>query len=82
MAIQFKDLKDGQKFRIVGEPKEVAYTGKKPDANAVLIKIPFMENFYRTTGNKRNAKLVQANHRVNDKFYYIGETQPVEPVKE
>lgn len=82
MTKQFKELKNGEKFRIIGEVKEVSFTGKKPGPDVVLAKIPFMRNFYNTTGNKRNAKVVQTTHRVNDKFYFIGDSQPVEPVKE
>lgn len=44
----------------------------------VLVKIPFMRNFYRTTGNKRNAKMKISTSKMNQKYFFIEDQQTVE----
>ena len=72
MQKKFKDVQIGEKFRLVGK------TLPGLDASAVFIKIPFMRNFYNTTGNKRNAKLANSTSKLNDKFTYIEDDEMVE----
>jgi len=67
MKKKFKDLKEGEEF-FIDEPQYYWY-GKKE----VLIKIPFMENYYRTTGYKRNAKLKHF-----EKYFFIDDEKIVE----
>lgn len=79
MQKQFKDLSEGQRFRVVGpiianSGQEAILTG----GDHVLVKIPFMRNFYRTTGNKRNAKLKISTSRMNQKYFFIEDQQTVE----
>ncbi|NIV15100.1 MAG: hypothetical protein GWN62_28765 [Aliifodinibius sp.] len=43
-----------------------------------FIKIPFMKNFFKTTGNKRNARLKYSTSKMNEKYSYIEDSQKVE----
>lgn len=70
----FKDVKTGERFQIDGRID--AFTGKP----YVFEKILFMQNFYRTTGNKRNAKFVVSTSKMNNRYAYFEENQKVEVV--
>lgn len=70
----FKDVKTGERFQIAGRID--AFTGK-PYA---FEKIPFMQNFYRTTGNKRNAKFVVSTSKMNNRYAYFEDNQKVEVI--
>jgi len=70
----FKDVKNGEKFRI---PGRIDHFSGQP---YVLVKIPFMHNFYRTTGNKRNAKFVVSPSKMNNKYFFVEDNQKVEVV--
>ncbi len=72
MQKRFKELKVGEKFRLVGK------TLPGMEETAVLVKIPFMQNFYTTTGNKRNAKILNSPSKMNDKFTYVEDDEMVE----
>ncbi len=78
METYFKDLKVGQRFKIVGDLK--ANTGMEPilQQGLILEKIPLMQNYYRTTGYKRNARLIYSTSKMNDKYFYIADDQRVE----
>ncbi|RMH86125.1 MAG: hypothetical protein D6681_16070 [Calditrichaeota bacterium] len=82
MQKRFKDLNIGDEFRVVGELK--SNTGQEEvliKEGLILVKIPFMKNFYNTTGNKRNARLKYSSSRTNAKFFYIDDEQTVEVVQ-
>ena len=70
----FKDVKTGERFQIDGRID--SFTGKP----YVFEKIHFMQNFYRTTGNKRNAKFVVSTSKMNNRYAYIDDNQKVEVV--
>ena len=79
--MKFKDLRDGQIFRISGEV--LSNTGQESilvEKKHSLVKVPFMHNFYRTTGNKRNAKMQISVSKMNQKYFYIDDEQMVELV--
>lgn len=79
MQKKFKDLNEGQSFRVVGPV--MANSGQEALLNSgdhVLVKIPFMQNFYRTTGNKRNAKMKISTSKMNQKYFFIEDQQTVE----
>ena len=79
MQKKFKDLSEGQSFRVVGPV--IANSGQEEILNSgdhVLVKIPFMHNFYRTTGNKRNAKMKISTSKMNQKYFFIEDQQAVE----
>lgn len=71
MKKQFKDLEIGQEF-FMDDSKFYWYGQKEP-----LVKIPFMENYFHTTGYKRNAKL-----KYYEKYFFIEDDQLVEVVEE
>lgn len=68
----FKEVKEGETFQIPG--KIDPYSGKP----YVYVKIPFMTNFYHTTGNKRNARLKISTSKMNNKYIFVEDTQIVE----
>ncbi len=68
----FKELKEGEAFQLPG--KIDPYSGKP----YVYVKIPFMDNFYHTTGNKRNARLKVSTSKMNNKYTYVENSQNVE----
>ncbi len=70
MKKKFKELKIGERF-ILPDPR-ASYYGE-PE---VLEKIPFMENYYRTTGYKRNARWIHG-----EKYFYVDDDQEVEVVE-
>lgn len=70
----FKDVKTGEKFQIA--EKMDSFTGKP----YVFEKIHFMRNFYRTTGNKRNAKFVVSTSKMNDRYAYVEDSKKVEVI--
>ncbi len=72
MQKPFIDLKEGEAFQLPG--KIDPYNGKP----YVYVKIPFMDNFYRTTGNKRNARLKVSTSKMNNKYTYVENSQSVE----
>lgn len=77
--MKFKDLQEGQVFRINGEL--LTNTGQEAiltENKHALVKVPFMRNFYRTTGNKRNAKMQISVSKMNQKYFYIDDEQMVE----
>ncbi len=76
MQKRFKDLKEGECFRLVENP--IRYYGEP----VTLIKIPVLRNYFRTTGYVRNARLKET-HRVSlPKYYHIKDDALVEVVKE
>lgn len=79
--MKFKDLREGQLFRINGGV--LTNTGQEAilvEKKHTLVKVPFMHNFYRTTGNKRNAKMHISISKMNQKYFYIDDEQMVELV--
>lgn len=68
----FKDLKEGEAFQLPG--KIDPHSGKP----YVYVKIPFMDNFYHTTGNKRNARMKISTSKMNNKYIFVKDTQGVE----
>lgn len=75
MQKKFKELRNGETFRLVGA--EIPESRR----SHVYVKIPFMRNFYTTTGNKRNARLVVSTSKMNNKFVYVADEQTVETVQ-
>jgi hypothetical protein len=65
MKKHFNELKNGQEFKIEGK-------------DDTFIRIPFLMNFYRTTGTKRNAKYKISPSRMNDKFIYVEDDETVD----
>jgi len=65
MKRHFKELENGQEFILEGK-------------NDTFIKIPFLTNFYRTTGTKRNAKYKISPSKMNDKFIYVEDDELVD----
>ncbi len=61
----FTDVQIGEEFKVKGRFQ-------------TFIKIPFMKNFFKTTGNKRNARLKYSTSKMNEKYSYIEDSQKVE----
>jgi hypothetical protein len=68
----FEELKEGERFSLPG--KVDPFSGKP----YVFEKIPFMQNFYRTTGNKRNARYIISTSKMNNRYLYVEDDQKVQ----
>jgi hypothetical protein len=70
----FKELKEGERFSLPG--KVYPFSGEP----YVFEKVHFMHNFYRTTGNKRNARYIVSTSKMNNKYIYVEDDQKVQVV--
>ncbi|NOX36799.1 MAG: hypothetical protein GXO78_04600 [Calditrichaeota bacterium] len=76
MPKRFKDLKEGECFRLVENP--ILYYGEP----VTLVKIPVLRNYFRTTGYVRNARLKEAHRVPLQKYYHIKDDALVEVVED